>query len=193
MFRLDRLTRRWWLCVHVQSGAVKLVLWRHWVHVAQVHPVTSENQFRCTRLYMYVQQSDYFNGRHFCRYLYLNLRYFQIAKKKSKIVHRPANNSNKIGFQPTVGAIIGRVGELKTFSLPWPSVIRWKWHSSKNHLRSALVGCSCDSGHSNHTAHKSWLCAFNLSVFVEEKAHKKTCKSHLWAHEKHLHSTFYTR
>ena len=37
----------------VQPGAVKLVLWRHCMHEIQVHPVTSENQFHCTRLYMY--------------------------------------------------------------------------------------------------------------------------------------------
>ena len=37
------------LCI--EPGAVKLVLWRHWMHVAQVHPVTSENQFHCTILY----------------------------------------------------------------------------------------------------------------------------------------------
>ena len=35
----------------VQPGAVKLVLWRHWMHLTQVRPVTSENQFHCTRLY----------------------------------------------------------------------------------------------------------------------------------------------
>ena len=36
----------------IQSGAVKLVLWRHWVHLSYMHPVTSENQFHCTRLYL---------------------------------------------------------------------------------------------------------------------------------------------
>ena len=36
----------------IQSGAVKLVLWRHWMHATQVHPVTAENQFHCTRLYI---------------------------------------------------------------------------------------------------------------------------------------------
>ena len=35
----------------IQSGAMKLVLWRHWMHVTQVHPVTTEYQFHCTRLY----------------------------------------------------------------------------------------------------------------------------------------------
>ena len=35
----------------LQSGAVKLVLWRHRMLVNQVHPVMSENQFHCTRLY----------------------------------------------------------------------------------------------------------------------------------------------
>ena len=35
----------------IQPCALKLVLWRHWMHVTQVHPVTSENQFYCTRLY----------------------------------------------------------------------------------------------------------------------------------------------
>ena len=35
----------------IQPGAVKLVLWHHWRHVTQVHPVTSESQFHCTRLY----------------------------------------------------------------------------------------------------------------------------------------------
>ena len=29
--------------VHVQPGAVKLVLWHHWMHEIQVHPVTPEN------------------------------------------------------------------------------------------------------------------------------------------------------
>ena len=38
----------------IQPGAVKLVLWRHLMHEFQVHPVTPENQFHCTRLYMYV-------------------------------------------------------------------------------------------------------------------------------------------
>ena len=28
----------------VQTGAVKLVLWRHRMHVAQVHPVTAEKR-----------------------------------------------------------------------------------------------------------------------------------------------------
>ena len=35
----------------VQPGAVKLVLWRHWMHAAQVHSVTSENHFHYTILY----------------------------------------------------------------------------------------------------------------------------------------------
>ena len=30
---------------------MKLVLWRHWMHRSYMHPVTSENQFHCTRLY----------------------------------------------------------------------------------------------------------------------------------------------
>ena len=38
----------------VQPGAVKLVLWHHWMLHTQVHPVTSENQFHCTRLYSVV-------------------------------------------------------------------------------------------------------------------------------------------
>ena len=37
---------------YIQPGAVKLVLWRHWMHVTQVHPVTAENQLHYTRLYM---------------------------------------------------------------------------------------------------------------------------------------------
>ena len=35
----------------IQPGAVKLVLWRHWMHLSYMHPVTSEDQFLCTRLY----------------------------------------------------------------------------------------------------------------------------------------------
>ena len=31
----------------LQSGAVKLVLWRHWMHATEVHPVTAENQLYC--------------------------------------------------------------------------------------------------------------------------------------------------
>ena len=33
-------------------GAVKLDLWRHWMHATQVHPVTAGNQFHCTRVYL---------------------------------------------------------------------------------------------------------------------------------------------
>ena len=40
------------ISVKGQPGAVKLVLWRHWMHATQVHPVMSENQFHCTRLYL---------------------------------------------------------------------------------------------------------------------------------------------
>ena len=49
----DRVVSR---CSHpncfnrIQPGAVKLVPWRHWMHATQVHPVTAENQFHCTRL-----------------------------------------------------------------------------------------------------------------------------------------------
>ena len=31
--------------------ANKLVLWRHWMHLSYMLPMTSENQFYCTRLY----------------------------------------------------------------------------------------------------------------------------------------------
>ena len=34
----------------VQPGGVKLVLCSHWMHLSCMHPVTSENQFHCTRL-----------------------------------------------------------------------------------------------------------------------------------------------
>ena len=41
--------------MHVQPGAVKLVLWRQWIHqpisLHQAVQVTAENQFHCTRLY----------------------------------------------------------------------------------------------------------------------------------------------
>ena len=36
---------------YIQPGAVKLVLWRHWMHLSFMHPVTSKNQFHCTKLY----------------------------------------------------------------------------------------------------------------------------------------------
>ena len=39
------------LCMYSHDGAVKLVLWRHWMHGTQVHPVTAENQFHYTRLH----------------------------------------------------------------------------------------------------------------------------------------------
>ena len=32
----------------VQPGAVKLVLWRHWMYLSDKPSVTSENQFHCT-------------------------------------------------------------------------------------------------------------------------------------------------
>ena len=40
------------MCLYVQPGAVKLVLWRHCMHESQVHPARPENQFHCTRLYV---------------------------------------------------------------------------------------------------------------------------------------------
>ena len=43
----SRLNFMW---VHVQPGAVKLALQRQWMNVTQVHPVTTENHFHCTRL-----------------------------------------------------------------------------------------------------------------------------------------------
>ena len=51
---------RWFtmLNVLVQPGAVKLVLWRHGMHVIQVHPVTAEDQFHCTRLYIHYHQAQ---------------------------------------------------------------------------------------------------------------------------------------
>ena len=41
------------LCSIIQPGAVKLILWRHWIHATAAAAVTSENQFHCTRLYVY--------------------------------------------------------------------------------------------------------------------------------------------
>ena len=38
------------LCI--PPGAVKLVLRHYWMHVIQVHPVMSEKQFHCTRLWL---------------------------------------------------------------------------------------------------------------------------------------------
>ena len=35
---------------HVQPGAVKLVLWHHWMHLNFMHQVLSENQFHWARL-----------------------------------------------------------------------------------------------------------------------------------------------
>ena len=35
----------------VQSGAVKLALWCHWMHLSFMHQVMLENQFHCTKLY----------------------------------------------------------------------------------------------------------------------------------------------
>ena len=37
---------------YIQLGAMKLVLWRHWMHATQVHLVTAENQFHCIKLYL---------------------------------------------------------------------------------------------------------------------------------------------
>ena len=44
----------WNTLCRVQPGAVKLVLWRLWMHLSYTHPVTSENQIHCTRLYIVV-------------------------------------------------------------------------------------------------------------------------------------------
>ena len=43
----------------LQTGAVKLGLWRHWMHVTQVHQMTAENQFHCTRLYRTLSRFNY--------------------------------------------------------------------------------------------------------------------------------------
>ena len=42
------------LSLYLQLRAVQSVLWPHCMHVAQVHSVTSENQFHYTRQYIYV-------------------------------------------------------------------------------------------------------------------------------------------
>ena len=39
------------LPIFLQPDPGKLVLGRHWMHMSYMHPVTSENQFHCTRLY----------------------------------------------------------------------------------------------------------------------------------------------
>ena len=36
---------------HLQHGAMKLVLCSHWMHLSYMHPVTSDNQFHCAKLY----------------------------------------------------------------------------------------------------------------------------------------------
>ena len=36
--------------IHIQLGTVKLGCWCHWMHVAQVHPVTSASHFHCPKL-----------------------------------------------------------------------------------------------------------------------------------------------
>ena len=38
--------------IYIQPGAVKLILCGHWMHLSYMHPVTSENHFHCTRLYL---------------------------------------------------------------------------------------------------------------------------------------------
>ena len=44
-------------CMHTAwCRQCEMVLWRHWMHEIQVHSVTSENQFHCTRLYFYFFQ-----------------------------------------------------------------------------------------------------------------------------------------
>ena len=45
-------------CVCVQLGAVKLVLWRHWMHLNVMRPVMSENQFHCIRLCVCVTMKE---------------------------------------------------------------------------------------------------------------------------------------
>ena len=45
----------------IEPGAVKLVLWRHLMHLSFKHPVTSENQSHCTKLYNWMQEEQYFN------------------------------------------------------------------------------------------------------------------------------------
>ena len=47
----SRYNTRTFLVLHVQRGVVKLVLWRHWMHLSCMHPVTPENQFHSTKLY----------------------------------------------------------------------------------------------------------------------------------------------
>ena len=42
---------------YVQSGAVKLVLWCHWIHLNFMHQVMLETQFYCTRLYWWYVKS----------------------------------------------------------------------------------------------------------------------------------------
>ena len=71
--------RAWLYACHfrtcIQPGAVKLVLWRHLTHEIQVHPVTPENQFHCTRLYMHA-----YACAHVCMHMKKNTVTFDLYK-----------------------------------------------------------------------------------------------------------------
>ena len=43
----------------IQLGAVKLVLWRNWMHLSCMHPGTPDNQFHCTKLYLLAVVASY--------------------------------------------------------------------------------------------------------------------------------------
>ena len=55
---------------HVRPGAMKLVLWRHWMHLNYKHSLTSENQFHCTRLYIHniTKSTIWTHGRFSCHF-----------------------------------------------------------------------------------------------------------------------------
>ena len=87
--------------VCVQLGAVKLVLWRHWMHLNVMLPVMSENQFHCTRLCVCVcvcvchnERKCHTNGKHDKR----DLRYFKLVaacKENYNKSKRPVSSVNR--------------------------------------------------------------------------------------------------
>ena len=57
----------------IQPGAEKLALCGHWMHLSYMHPVTSQNQFHCTRLYLRLSNLSMFDWprSHFYRNAWL--------------------------------------------------------------------------------------------------------------------------
>ena len=110
---------------HLQHGAVKLVLWRQWMHVTQVHRMTSENQFYCTTLYSWKTVAKQFLTERWVQTNHKAIDRFQVVGGNGLFYCPPLPTSNWLcmcchsrqpylkGVHRTILSFVSQWGKLK--------------------------------------------------------------------------------